>query len=116
MVIPWTDDDRRELAELCRAHDELMASAACDDSADLIYKTTETPPDAAEPYPAFDALVQSIAKFVVVWCNEKLAPRDAKISKLEAQVEVLLRLLQKENKSGEVINLPDWRRKDAAPR
>jgi len=115
-VSSWTEADRQYLAELCREHDGLMASAAYDDSNDLVYKTTEAPSDAAEPYPAFDALVQSIAKFVVVWCNEKLAPRDAKISKLEAQVEVLLRLLQTENKSGEVINLPDWRRKDAAPR
>src|SRR5215831_5656848 len=27
MVIPWTDEDRRELAELCRVHDQMMAEA-----------------------------------------------------------------------------------------
>jgi hypothetical protein len=132
MVTSWTADDRRELAELCRVHDQMMAEARAnplvrrsDAEEELVYKVLEdaTPPAPrpdAEPYPAYSDLVEGLSQFVVEWVRQRLAPRDERITKLEAQVEVLLTLLgnrnqgSDSNKAAEGIDLPDWRRKDVA--
>jgi hypothetical protein len=137
-VVTWTDLGRRQLAELCAEHDRMMAEASErtrsppvseTDDAGLVYKeydnrapapAPEDDDDFGEAYPAFDDLMKGICKFVVTYCSEKLAPRDERIAKLEAKVEVLLTLLgnrnqgSDSNKAAEVIDLPDWRKHDAA--
>ena len=123
----WGDDERRKLRELYRAHDQMMAEHMASQEADrLVYKTTTTPP--RQQAPAFDdALVDGVAQFVVRWCADKLAPRDERLTQLEATVaelkgklelvielkgklEAVLTLLgQGGAKSAEIIELPDWR-------
>src|SRR5262249_38130309 len=69
----------------------------------LVFKTVDdamvpAPQPETVPFegePALDDYSRGIAEFVVTWCNEKLVPRDARIAKLETQVEVLLTLLGK---------------------
>src|SRR5262249_37787549 len=69
MVTPWTDDDRRELAELCRIHDRMMAEAASErmrrppvsesDPDGLIYKdydnSAPAPAPEADPWAGWNA-------------------------------------------------------------
>jgi hypothetical protein len=127
-VTPWTDDDRRELAELCRAHDEMMTSAAThtqsDDPADLIFKTTEdaTPAaaDAAEPYPPFGDLMSGIAQGVVALLQGERVKYARRIDNLEGEIREIKGMLGAvltmlgQNKSADVIDLPDWRKHNAA--
>jgi hypothetical protein len=112
--------DRRELRELCRAHDEMIAEHMAAER--IYYKVTETPPRQA----AFDeVLVDGVAQFVARWTTEKLAPRDERLTQLEATVaelkakldavlelkgrlDAVLMLLGQGSKSAEVIELPDW--------
>src|SRR5215831_14144908 len=48
-VVTWTDDDRRELRELCRVHDQMMAEQwANDPGEELVFKVME---DARPPVP-----------------------------------------------------------------
>jgi hypothetical protein len=66
-------------------------------------------------YPAFNELMKSICEFVVEWTRQKLAPRDERISKLEAKIETLTALLGQRpgapGKSADVIDLLDWRKR-----
>jgi len=121
----------REAGRLFGAPTEPMASPPMRKSEPtlLVYRTMEnaTPPtpqpDAAPSGgetddDKLDEYSKGIAEFVVTWCNEKLAPRDARIAKLEAQVEVLLTLLGKslpskmaEVKSADVVELPKFLRR-----
>ena len=135
-LVTWTEDDRRQLAELCQQHDGMMAEASEPvrsppvsetDDAGLVYKEYDNSAPASAPenddgfgevYPAFDDLMKGICEFVVMYCSEKLAPRDDRIAKLEAKVEVLLTLVGNQgsdsNKAAEVIGLPRKRSSDAA--
>ena len=74
-----------------------------------------------------DVLVQVIVELRKEWREERdeaIAPLKAEISELKARLDVaelkgkleaVLALLgQKEFKSAEVVNLPNWRRKDVA--
>src|SRR5262249_56909162 len=41
-VVTWTDDDRRELRELCRVHDQMMAEQRADDpSEEVVFQAME---------------------------------------------------------------------------
>jgi hypothetical protein len=131
---------RDEIRQLCAEHDRFMAEQASepirrppvsesDTDSGLVFKTIEDatpsapqpepPASDAESYPPLDDFTKGICEFVVEWVRQKLAPPDERITKLEAQVEVLLRLLGKssnlpDSKSADVVDLPDWRRKDVA--
>ena len=137
---------REEIRALCAAHDRLMAehhewmaqrdmaaASPVQKSGDpgILYRTTEqnvlaaahthdTAASDAEPYPAFADLRAGICRFVVEFCNRKLAERDRKIERLEAQVEMLVALLGKsktvsasESKAADIVDLPDWRKRHA---
>jgi len=142
MVIPWTDEDRRELAELCRVHDQMMAEARAnplvqksDAGGELVFKVIEdaTPPaPQSEPQPSFDAderLTVILGEFALElqreWREERdkaIAPLKAEIAKLKGKldavaelkgkVDALLTLLQ--GAKAEVIGLPRRRSSDAA--
>src|SRR5215813_3869479 len=48
-VVTWTDDDRRELRELCRVHDQMMAEQRANDPGEeLVFKVMK---DARPPVP-----------------------------------------------------------------
>jgi len=131
--MPWTDEDRRELTELCRIHDRMMAEHAASQRAsyvrrnnaddELVLKVMEdaTPP-AAEPEPFNEAQSDVLAHIIAIQqdreCNDRekaIAPLKIEIAELRGQVSALLTLLgQKEFKSAEVIDLPDWRKRDVA--
>ena len=114
MVIPWTDEDRRELAELCRVHDQMMAEARANDPGEeLVYKVLE------------DALAYVIVELRKECCekrDEAIAPLKAEIAdlkgrldavaELKGKVDALLTLLQ--GAKAEVIGLPRRRPSDAA--
>ena len=142
MVIPWTDEDRRELAELCRVHDQMMAEARAnplvqksDAEGELVFKVIEdaTPPaPQSEPQPSFDAderLTVILGEFALElqreWREERdkaIAPLKAEIAELKGRLEAvaelkgkvdaLLTLLQ--GAKAEVIGLPRKRPSDAA--
>jgi len=126
-VVIWGDEERRELRALCREHDELMAEHMASEQAERVhYKVTETPPR-DEPVAFDEVLVDGVAHFVARWTAEKLAPRDERLTQLEATVaelreklelvielkgklEAVLALLgQGGGEGGKVIELPDWR-------
>jgi hypothetical protein len=132
MVIRWTDDDRRELAELCRIHDRMMAEARAsqlvpksDVEEELVFKVLEdaTPP-APEPEPEpFDEAQSDVLARVIAMVQDRehderekaIAPLKIEIAELRGQVSALLMLVrQKECKSANVIDLPDWRKRDVA--
>jgi hypothetical protein len=114
-----TNEERQQIADLCREHDALMIEHADwmarreaaaspsmrkSNAEGVLYRTTEqnaqasaTPqddePSEGEPYPSFTDLRAGITEFVVTWCNRKLAERDAKIIELNARVDMLMKLL-----------------------
>ena len=51
-MVTWTDDDRRELRELCRLHDQMMAEQRANDPGEeLVFKVME---DVVPPVPEPD--------------------------------------------------------------
>jgi hypothetical protein len=135
MVTPWTDDDRRELAELCRVHDRMMAEARAsppvrksDSEDELVFKVIEdaTPPAPQPDAAPFDKAQVDILALVInelrdEWRRDHAAEiADLKgkldaVAELKGKLDAVLTLLgQKEFKSAEVIDLPDWRKRDAA--
>jgi hypothetical protein len=99
-------------------------------AAGLVFKTTQNvqahtsaqngAPSDGEAYPPFADLRAGICQFVVEFCNRKLAERDRKIERLEAQVKMLVALLGKsktvsasESKAADIVDLPDWRKRHA---
>jgi hypothetical protein len=132
-----------EIRALCAEHDRFMSEQASepirpsrvsetelpgilyrdyDGNAQNAAAAADTPPSSeaeGEAYPPFDQLKKGLAEFVVIWCNHKLTERDAKITKLEGKIEALLMLLgqrvEDRSKSGQIFDLPDWRKRtDAA--
>jgi len=136
MVTPWTDEDRRELAELCRVHDRMMAEHAAserqealvqksDAEEELVFKVIEdaTPPaPVPEPEPFDEVQLDVLARVIAMEQDHEheerekaIAPLKTEIAELRGQVSALLTLLgQKEFKSADVIDLPDWRKRDVA--
>ena len=124
MVTSWKDEDRRELAELFRAHDQMMAEQRANDPGEeLVFKVMEDArPSLPEPEPfteyQSDVLVQVIVELRKEWRekrDEAIAPLKAEIADLKGKLDVVLTLLgQKEFKSADVFDLPDWRQRDAA--
>src|SRR5262249_28564805 len=135
-VVTWTDDDRRELRELCRAHGQMMAEQRADDPGEeLVFKVMEDArPPVPEPEPGpfteyqSDVLVQVIVELSKQWREERdeaIAPLKAEISDLKGKLDavaelkgkldaVLILFGQKELKNAEVIGLPRKRTSDAA--
>ena len=67
-----------------------------DAPASLVYKRYENalpPVPEPEPEPSGDDWMDGIAEFTVEYVRQKLAERDARIAKLETQVDMLTRLL-----------------------
>jgi len=128
-VVTWTDDDRRELRELCRVHDQMMAEAN-DPGEELIFKVMEDArPSVLEPEPESfteaDAIAYVIVELRKQWRQERdaaIAPLTAEIAdlkgkldavaELKGKVDALLTLLQ--GAKAEVIGLPRKRPSDAA--
>jgi len=80
------------------------------------------PSEGETDHDELDDYSKGIAQFVCIYTAKKLAERDARIAKLETQVEMLLALFGKSGKlpgldakAADVIDLPDWRKRtDAA--
>jgi len=129
--VTWTDDDRREMRELCRVHDQMMAEARADDPGEtLVFKVMEDAgPPAPEPGPfteyQSDVLAHVIVELRKEWREERdeaIAPLRAEIAdlkgkldavaELKGKVDALLTLLQ--GAKAEVMGLPRKRPSDAA--
>ena len=129
----WTDDDRRELRELCRVHDQMMAEQRANNlGKELVFKVMEyarapVPEPEPEPFTEYqsDVLVQVIGELRKQWREERdeaIAPLKAEIAdlkgkldavaELKGKVDALLTLLQ--GAKAEVISLPRRRPSDAA--
>jgi hypothetical protein len=120
-VVTWTDDDRRELRELCRVHDQMMAEHRASDPVEELMEDARPP--VPEPEQAFteaqaDAIAYVIVELRKEWREERdeaVAPLKAEIAELKGKVDALLALLgQRSPKAADVIDLPDWRKHDAA--
>jgi len=132
-MVTWTDDDRRELRELCRLHDQMMAEQRANDPGEeLVYKVMEdarpsVPEPEPEPFTEYqsDVLAHVIVELHKQWreeCDEAIAPLKAEIAELKGRldavaelkgkVDALLTLLQ--GAKAEVIGLPRKRPSDAA--
>jgi len=132
-VVTWNDDDRRELRELCRVHDQMMSEhRANDPGEELVFKVMEDArPPVPEPEPdsftetQADAIAYVIVELRKEWREERdaaIAPLTAEIAELKGkvdavaelrgQVSALLTLLQ--GTKAEVIGLPRKRPSDAA--
>jgi hypothetical protein len=132
-VVTWTDDDRGELRELFRVHDQIMAEQRASDPGEgLVFKVMEDArPPVPEPEPGpfteyqSDVLAHVIVELRKEWreeSNEAIAPLKAEIvelkgkidavAELKGKVDALLTLLQ--GAKAEVIGLPRKRPSDAA--
>ena len=122
----WGEADRRELAELCRIHDQMMAEQRANDPGEeLVFKVMgDARPPVPEPEPEpfteyqSDVLVQVIVELRKEWRekrDEAIAPLRAEIAELKGKVDALLALLgQRSFKAADVVDLSDWRKHDAA--
>ena len=127
----WTNDERRELRELWRVHDRMIAEARANDPGEeLAFKVMkDARPPVPEPEPFTEAQADAIAYVIVElrkqWREEReaaIAPLKAEIAELtgkvdavaelRGQVSVLLTLLQ--GAKADVIGLPRKRPSDAA--
>ena len=124
----WTDDDRRELRELCRVHDQ-VAEHRPNDPGEESMKEAGPPVPEQEPEAFTEAQADAIAHVIVElrkeWRqerNEAIAPLKAEIAELKGRldavaelkgrVDALLTLYQ--GAKAEVIGLPRKRPSDAA--
>src|SRR5262245_17523982 len=86
-VVTWTDDDRRELRELCRVHDQMMAEQRANDPGEeLVFKVMEDarpPVPEPEPAPFTEAQGDAIAHVIVELRKQWREERDAAIAPLE---------------------------------
>src|SRR5262249_38880023 len=128
-MVMWGEADRRELAELCRVDDQMMAEQRANDPGEeLVFKVMEDArPPVLEPEPEpfteyqSDVLVQVIVELRKER-DEAIAPLKAEIAdlkgkldavaELKGKVDALLTLLQ--GAKAEVIGLPRKRPSDAA--
>jgi hypothetical protein len=122
-MVTWGEADRHELRELCRAHDEMMAERLTNDPGqEVVFKVTkDARPSLPEPEPfteyQSDVLMQVIVGLRNEWReerNEAIAPLKAEIAELKGKLDAVLTLLEQEFKSADVIDLPGWRKRDAA--
>jgi hypothetical protein len=125
-VVTWTDDDRRELRELWRVHDRMIAEARANDPGEeLAFKVMKdarppVPEPEPEPFTEYqsDVLAHVIVELRKEWReegDEAIAPLKAEIADLNGKLDAVLTFLgQKEFKSADVIDLPGWRKRDAA--
>ena len=108
----WTAIDRARLAELCREQDELMARASSPvhETEPVLYRSFNGNALAATsefdtaPSDGDDELLRAIDRFAdaiehrIVEFEHELVTRDARIAKLETQVETLLQLLGQQSR------------------
>jgi hypothetical protein len=124
---------RAELHELYRADDEVKAEHAewlarreaqarpfvrkSDDPAGLIIKTVENEPSPATYTHAETSIDETLHALDVFSAAtvDKFRALDRENIRLKAQLDAVLQLLgQKSFKAADVIDLPDWRRRDVA--
>src|SRR5262249_24874175 len=102
-VVTWTNDDRRELAELCRVHDQMMAEQrASDPGEELVFKVMEdarppAPEPEAEPFTEYqsDVLAHVIVELRKQWREERdaaIAPLKAEIADLKGKLDAVAEL------------------------
>ena len=122
----WTDDDRRELRELCRVHDQMMAEHRANDPCEeLVMEDARPPVPEPEPGPFTEAQGDVFVELRKEWREERdeaVAPLKAEIAdlkgkldavaELKGKVDALLPLLQ--GAKAELIGLPRRRPSDAA--
>src|SRR5262249_37149837 len=63
-VVTWTDDDRRELRELCRVHDQMMAEHRANDPCEELVMEDARPP-VPEPGPFTEYQSDVLAHVIV---------------------------------------------------
>src|SRR5262245_50602724 len=142
-VVTWTDDDRRELRELCRVHDQMMAEQRASDlGEELVFKVMEDArPPVPEPEPEpFNEYQSGVLAHVIVelrkqWREERdaaIAPLKAAVAELKGKLDAVAELKGKldavaelkgkvdalltllQGAKAEVIGLPRKRPSDAA--
>jgi hypothetical protein len=128
MVTSWDESDRRELAELCREHDRMMAEHAASqrasyvrrNNADEVFKVIENAtPSAPEPEPdvfsteQVDALAHIINELHREFDQLIARHIDSKTAELRGKIDALLTLFgqrnipdQNNSKSADVFHLP----------
>jgi len=136
----WSDNDRRELRELCRAHDRFMAEARYAEHQsepvrrpyvrrnaegdELVYREAENallsaPTSDAEPFSEEqrDVIVRVVAMLQdqeEANCEKGISALRAEIAELRGKVDMLTAILAGDRTKSVVIDLPNWRRKDVA--
>jgi hypothetical protein len=132
-VVSWTDEDRRELRELCRVHDQMMAEQRANDPGEeLVFKVMEdarppVPEPEPEPFTEYqsDTIAHVIVELRKEWREEReeaIAPLKAEIAELKGKLDAvtelkgkmdaLLTLLQ--GAKADLIGLPRKRPSDVA--
>jgi hypothetical protein len=130
-MVMWGEADRRELAELYRIHDQMMAEQRANDPREELVVMEDAMPPVPEPEPELfteaqgDAIAHVIVELRKQWREERdaaIAPLKAEIAELKGKldavaelkgkVDALLTLLQ--GAKAEVIGLPRKRPSDAA--
>jgi len=126
--VTWTDDDRRELRELCRVHDQMMAEHRANDPCEELVMEDARPP-VPEPGPfteyQSDVLAHVIVGLRKEWREERdeaIAPLKAEIAELKGKLDAVAELKGKvdalltlfQGAKAEVIGLPRRRPADAA--
>jgi hypothetical protein len=129
---------RDEIAQVCRQHDRFMAEQAREaqwspyaqksgPDHGLVFKTHENAPapaaddeqppsEGVRPYPAdFDTVLRIMGEGVAMYAAHRLAPIERELAELRAKLDVLTTIMAGgTTKSADVIDLPDWRRRDVA--
>jgi len=127
----WSNDDRRHLAELIREDDRLRAEHASEairrgtvsetDADGLVYRTHDNNASLPAPQPDAEAdfsddvdLATALDEFSKATVDSFRA-LERENAELRGKVDALLILLgQKSFKAADVIDLPDWRKRDVA--
>jgi hypothetical protein len=129
---------RDEIARLCAEHDGFLAECASeqpvralvqksDAGAGLVYRMTENEPAAApvadavlsdSDLAADDPLGYAMVKFTEA-CDRRFERLERENSYLRGQIDTLLAMLGKSEmvsnlKAADVLDLPDWRKRDVA--
>jgi len=127
----WSNDDRRHLAELIREDDRLRAERASEpirrgtvsetDADGLVYRTHDNNASLPTPQPDAEAdfsddvdLATALDEFSKATVD-RFRALERENAELRGKVDALLILLgQKSFKAADVIDLPDWRKRDVA--
>ena len=127
----WSNDDRGHLAELIREDDRLRAERSSEpirrgtvsetDADGLVYRTHDNNASLPTPQPDAEAdfsddvdLATALDEFSKATVD-RFRALERENAELRGKVDALLILLgQKSFKAADVIDLPDWRKRDVA--